>query len=66
MLIQKQTLAHQVSETVHKIISAAWVPQNKPKYKSILKNWEEFCDERSISTMQTDEVNFLQFLTEEY
>ena len=27
---------------------------------------DKFCDERSISTMQADEINMIQFLTEEY
>ena len=66
MLLQEQTSTNRVSETAHKMISAAWAPQTKRKCKSIFKKWEEFCGERSISTMQTDEINFMQFLTEEY
>ena len=66
MLLQQQTFTNQVSETAQKIISRAWEPQTKRKYKSILKNWAEICGEKSISTMQTDEINIIQFLTEEY
>ena len=66
MLLQEQTSTNWILETAHKIVSAAWVPQTKRKYKSTFKKWEEFCGERSISTMQTDEINVIQFLTEEY
>ena len=64
MLLQEQTSTNQVLETAHKIISAAWAPQTKRKYKSILKKWEEFCGEGSISTMQTDEINVIVILAE--
>ena len=42
MLLQEQTSTNQILEKAHKIISAAWAPQTKCKYKSILKKWEEF------------------------
>ena len=66
MLLQKQTSTNRISEQAHKIISATWAPQTKRKYKSIFKKWEEFCGARSISTMQIDETNVIQFLTEEH
>ena len=66
MLLQEQTSTNRVSETAHKIISAAWTPRTKCKYKSIFKKWEEFCGKRGISTIKTDEINVIQFLTEEY
>ena len=53
VLLQEQTSTNRILETPHKIISAAWAPQTKHKYKSIFKKLEEFCGERSISTMQT-------------
>ena len=64
MLLQAST--NLISEIAHKIISAAWTPQTKRKYKSIFKKWEELCAEQSISTMRTDEINVIKFLTEEY
>ena len=33
MLLQKQKSTNRISETAHKIISAAWAPQTKRKYK---------------------------------
>ena len=35
-----------------------------PSTNQYSKKWEEFCGERSISTMETDEINVIQFLTE--
>ena len=42
MLFQEQTSTNHVSETAHKIISAAWTPQTKHKYKSIFRKREKF------------------------
>ena len=66
MLLQEQTSTNRVSETANKVISAAWAPQTKRKYKSKFKKWEEFGDERSPSTMKKDEINVIQILTGEY
>ena len=43
MLLPAST--NRISKIAHKIISAAWTPQIKRKYKSIFKKWEELCGE---------------------
>ena len=65
ILPQEQAPTNRVFKTAQKVICTASAPQTKCKYKSIFKKWKDICGERSTSTIETDEINVIQFPTEE-